>query len=827
MKQVTPNGNAPAKIMLVGDYPTEAEIESGKSFDSSSGDTVARLFKSAGLPFNQTWKTHFYKIGAPGINAQKKTEKDIALLKLQQSNDWTALIKSELDAIKPNLVIAMGELALQGLTGEHGMMKRAGSIYPLKPMLQTGKHTRVLAVHNTRHLYVDPAELILTKMDLKKGIPFIDATPPFKDDFQLVIGDKPSYVRDWIAHFSRGAKFGVFDVETVKNICTCICFCFDGINSMSIPLLSHDNSREERALMWWYVQRTLLSETKWVNQNVKYDMNRLEAMKFKMGEILGDTMLRTSLIYPELPKGLDFLTRLYTNIGYYKDEGKEYDSRIHDFKRMLLYNAKDGIATHRVFTAQEKDISALGLNNINDRLHRCFFIYRRMEDNGIRIDTTELARLKKFYDREIWLLESELNALAGRQVNAKSGDQIGPLLIEMGANPKIRTWDDERSKFKYKTGKVELEEMFVHVSDEALLAYVARLALAIRKLHKLRQFCDFIPQQEWSENKEIIYTVARTSYKLHGTETGRSATGELLESIYYKYEDEKEPDWYRPGFSMQQQPKHPWRHANIEYGQEFRGIFIPRQGRKFVEFDLSQAEARVVDVLSEDYEALENYGKVDQHCMTASLVNKLDYAKLKEQFELYKNGKSTDSWAYDERQKGKTYKHGFNYDESSYNLSRRTHLPFKEVDNAIKALSEAKPRVRNIFHKTIKTTLENTRTLVTPFGRKRTFFGNMNDKTFKEGYAHIPQSTIPDHLRFNLLFPLENKYGARVNFLVEWHDSLLAEVPTDLVESYAESARFFAQQPILFNEGTFIRNYELKIPIDLAKGDNWLEMQKI
>jgi DNA polymerase-1 len=272
---------------------------------------------------------------------------------------------------------------------------------------------------------------------------------------------------------------------------------------------------------------------------------------------------------------------------------------------------------------------------------------------------------------------------------------------------------------------------------------------------------------------------------------------------------------------MQQQPKHPWSHAGLKYGKEFRKIFIPRNGRKFVEFDLSQAEARVVDVLAEDYESLESYGKVDQHCVTAALVNKLDYDKLKAKFD------AKDAWAIDERQKGKSYKHGFNYDESPYNLSRRTHLPYKEVDTAIKTLSEAKPRVRNVFHKTVKDTLTNTRVLGTPFGRKRTFFGNMNDKTFKEGYAHIPQSTIPDHLRFNLLFPLENKYGSKVNFLVEWHDSLLAEVPIDLIESYSESAREFAQTPILFNEGTFIRNYELKIPIDLSQGENWLDMSKL
>jgi len=549
-------------------------------------------------------------------------------------------------------------------------------------------------------------------------------------------------------------------------------------------------------------------------------MNRLEAMKFRMGKILGDTMLRTSLIYPELPKGLDFLTRLYTNIGYYKDEGKEYDPRIHDFKRMLLYNAKDGVATHRVYTAQEKDIKALGLDKINSRLNHAFFIYRRMEDNGIRIDTTELARLKRYYDREILFLEAELNTIVGRRVNAKSGDQIGPVLIEMGCDPKIRTWDDDRSKFKYRTGKVELEELFVHVSDTPLLAYVAKLALVIRKLYKLRQFCDFIPQREYNSDRSLIYTVARTSYKLHGTETGRSATGELLESIYYKYEGDKEADWYKPGLSMQQQPKHPWKYQGREYGKEFRKIFVPRHNFKFVEFDLSQAEARVVDVLAEDYDSLESYGKVDQHCQTAAIVNRLDYTRL---YDLYKSG---DKWATEERQKGKSYKHGFNYNESPYNLSRRTHLPFREVESAIKTLDAAKPKVRNIFHRTVKSTLDNTRTLGTPFGRKRTFFGNMNDKLYKEGYAHIPQSTIPDHLRFNLLFPLEAQFK-NVNFLVEWHDSLLAEVPEALVETYVSAAIKYSGTAINFSEGTFIRNYPLVIPIDCSTGNNWLEMEKV
>lgn len=822
MNTVKPNGNAPSRVMLVGDYPTEAEIQTGLSFSGSAADSTARLFKSADFDYQNTWKSHYYKVAIPGYFAKdEKTRKD-ALLAVKKLHDWDATVRQEIQVIKPNLIIAMGELAMNGLTGEKGLLKRAGSIYPLKPQLALPElPTRVLCIHNHRQLYSMPEEFMLTKLDLQKGKPFLDRCPPFKEDFNLVIGKNPHYVRDWLATFSSNSEFGVFDVETSKNLVTCICFCFDGNNSISIPLLDRAMPRSDRAALWYYVYYTLVGKIPWVNQNISYDMNRLEAMKFRIGRVIGDTMLRTSLIYPELPKGLDFLTRLYTNVGYYKDEGKEYDPTLHDFNRMLLYNAKDGIATHRVYSAQEKDIKALGLDNINGKLQKAFFTYRRMSDCGIRIDDQERKRLMTYYEDEINLFEAELDTIANRKINARSGDQIGPLLIEMGAPTKLRTWDEERSKWKYSTGKVDLEDLYVNVSDGSpVLEYTCRLILAIRKLGKLRQFCDFIPQVSGDD------LIGRTSFRLEGTKTGRSATSRLLEAIYYQFEGEK-PGWhksnaregYQPGFSMQQQPKHPWKHGGRKYGTEFRRIFVPRRGHVFIEFDLSQAEARVVDVLAEDYESLGEYGTLDKHCKTAAIVNGLDYDILYEKY------KSSDYWAKEERQKGKSYKHAANYDESAYNLSRRAHVPFKQCEMALKNIAAASPRIQNVFHRTVRTAIERTRTLRTPYGRIRTFFGNLNDKTFKEAYAHIPQSTIPDHLRFDILAPLEDDVGNWTNFLVEWHDSLLAEVPLGRENEYKDKAEQYAKTPILFREGTFIRDYELVIPVEFTKGENWQDME--
>jgi DNA polymerase I-like protein with 3'-5' exonuclease and polymerase domains/uracil-DNA glycosylase len=803
--------------MLVADYPTEAEAQAGMAFTDSGAQMLFKLMREAGYTPDSTWRTHYYKRQIPGYGSKKEKDKKAALTAVEKSGDWRGAMFKELSAVKPNLVIAIGDLALRGLTGHSNITKRAGSFYNLIPELQIGKPCRVLAINSPRTIYIRPEERMLTRLDLTRGLPFAERAVPIFDDFTLTIGKDPTLVRDWLKAYKRNIEFGVFDVETHHNLVTCICFCFDGKHSISVPLLDRRMSVKQLAWLWHYVYYTLIDPTiPWVNQNIKYDINRLEAMKFRISRTIGDTMLRASVIHPELPKGLDFLTRLYTNVGYYKDEGKEFDPKIHDFERMMLYNAKDGIATHRVYTGQERDIKYLGIKPVNDNLQRSFFVYKHMEDTGICVDHKRRRELIEYYSSHIEVYEAEMDALAGRPINVRSGDQLGPLLLSLGADPKIRTWDEEKNKWKYSTGKVELEDLYVHVSDKPELAYIAEKALVIRKLYKLKEFCEYYTHHE--RGLDIV----RTSFKLHGTETGRTATGKLLESIYVLTKDGK-PDWEQPGFSVQQQPKHPWEYLAVQYGPEFRSQFVPRPGYVFVEFDLSQAEARVVDVLAENYDALEEYGKIDKHCKTAAIVLQTDYESL---YRRYKY--EGDFLAKRERQRGKSYKHAFNYDETAFNLSRRAHIPFSDADVALRRLAEADPRIKTVFHATIERQLQTTRELITPYGRRRTFYAHYNNRLLKEGYAYIPQSTIPDHMRFDIINDLFDIVGKWANLLVEWHDSLLAEVPEKRVDEYREHAERLAKTPIRFKKGTFVRNYDLVIPTEFSIGtENWQHMKDI
>jgi len=66
-----------------------------------------------------------------------------------------------------------------------------------------------------------------------------------------------------------------------------------------------------------------------------------------------DTLIRQHILWPELPKALQFLTRQYTRQPYYKDEGKGWKlSQMNDLRH---YNCLDVCVDFEVYEAQEEE----------------------------------------------------------------------------------------------------------------------------------------------------------------------------------------------------------------------------------------------------------------------------------------------------------------------------------------------------------------------------------------------------------------------------------------------------------------------------------------
>ena len=98
----------------------------------------------------------------------------------------------------------------------------------------------------------------------------------------------------------------------------------------------------------------------------------------------------------------------------------------------------------------------------------------------------------------------------------------------------------------------------------------------------------------------------KTFYKQDGTETGRTSTGIMDSPI-------------RP-FNIGKAFQTVTKHGNV--GTEIREQYIPDPGYCFIEVDSAQAEARVVALLSEDYELLEKLKdpNFDMHNYTLPMV---------------------------------------------------------------------------------------------------------------------------------------------------------------------------------------------------------------
>src|SRR5262249_34921345 len=93
----------------------------------------------------------------------------------------------------------------------------------------------------------------------------------------------------------------------------------------------------------------------------------------------------------------------------------------------------------------------------------------------------------------------------------------------------------------------------------------------------------------------------KSSFNISSTETCRSSTGILKKPLRPK----------KIGLAFHTISKHG------RLAKDVRSMFIPDMGKCFLVADSSQAEARVVAVLAEDWELLEAFDKVDIHRRTA------------------------------------------------------------------------------------------------------------------------------------------------------------------------------------------------------------------
>src|ERR1035441_589420 len=361
---VPAEGSSSAKLAIVGEAPGGEEERLGRPFVGSTGKIVDDILSSLGLLRQEVYIRRVVKLRPPGnnINALHVLGKSI--------NDFIPQLQLELDALKPNAVLALGNTALTALTGEHGIEKYRGSILPCT--LSPGKVIPTLHPASLLHAEGDSSirswkDLTFIKWDFARAIKqsqFPEYNPPRRN---LIVARDALQFDRFLRKYEDNQYVSV-DIETFKTIPICIGLAFSPDEAISVPLFFSPMTRSDQISCWEMLAKLLADvNIQKIGQNFKFDQRLLKTcvngtvnFGFKVNSFFFDTMLAFRTIYPELPSSLQFSTSVLTEEVYYKDEGKEYNPKKDKFDRLLLYNAKDAAVTYEVF---EKELLELERNN--------------------------------------------------------------------------------------------------------------------------------------------------------------------------------------------------------------------------------------------------------------------------------------------------------------------------------------------------------------------------------------------------------------------------------------------------------------------------------
>ena len=736
--QCRPTDNiSTAQFAIVGDAPNSIEIMEQTPFSGPMGNQFSRICSAISLPRYSLYCTHACKSQVPGSNMNK-----LWTAKGFRHPSWSELQSNLIDELAQfpgKIIILMGDTPMRLLLDEpryDNINKLRGSVYRaddfphLKDKL-AGKFI-ALSLHPSQSLRrANPINFYIIMSDLKKFM-LLDDDPSLLKP-QPIIHIKPTFhqVMEFYARVKKEKETG-FDIEATPQYITCFGLSIGSSEAMSIPLMNNAGNYwgPEEEVEIWLGLAEILNDAKIakIAQNGMFDfMFVLRTMGIKSDNFSFDTMLAQHICWTDLPKGLDFLTSVYTYYPYYKDEGKlTHQAAIKDWGAYWQYNAKD--AAYLIEIKEKLQNELVTFNAVADMdytmaLHKPLM---EMEWRGILTLPNDIAQEKIKLNRKIAALTHGLHKISGRPLNINSSKQMvayfyGELQIKPYINKltKRPTCDQVAlSRIARKRTKGSIEAIFIS---------------KIRKYYKL-------VSTYFSINVDSDHRL-RCSHKIAGTETGRIAT---------------EKTFFGTGANLQNQP------------YAFKKYLVADPGYLLIEMDLAKAEAHCVAFLAQDANMIEAFESgIDVHKYNAAMIFGCDVEDVTKA----------------QRQMGKKVVHASNYNMGpqtfSDNLAKDgTFMQQRECKALLTAYRRRFPGLAR-WHKSIDDEVSRTRMLHNMFGRPRRFLGDLNPHTYRSAYAFKPQSTVAELLNKGLIKicndPFYITHG--IQMLTTVHDSIVFQVP--------------------------------------------------
>ncbi len=770
---VPPEGDKTAKIAFIGMAPAKNEEEQGRPFVGRAGQVFEQCLHAAGIARAEVYITNLSKTRLEGDRESVLWSSKGGLT--SYGRECQAQLREEFQEVSANVIITLGNAPMDALCEKRGITKWRGSI--LESTLLPRRKV-IPTIHPASISYGDFFARYYIKEDFDRSL--------FQSKFSEIRLENRNYIirpswqdaTDYVDSLWRARGIVSWDIETIGGEVSCISFAPNQYEAMSIPNSNYSPSGE--AAVWKSISRLLDSEdTPKLGMNLIFDTqfvlahNRIQTRGY-----IDDIMIAHHILYPDFPKGLDFLVS-FNGKGepYYKDEGKQWKlSQIKDWDQFWTYNAKDSTHAFLVWDAIKDKIKESGFWEFYRDTMDYFDPVNFMVLMGILVDPDAIKKTEKKTVKDLEELQEKLDTLVGYPINAKSSQQCKKYFYEeLRITPLTRY--NKQTKKSAPTMDDKALQTLARGSTARPAIPAAKVIQQIRSLRDLKsKYLDI------TFDKDNRF---RCSYNLRGTVTGRFSSSKTINQT---------------GGNHQNLPK------------AFRSYLIPDENQMFIEWDKTQAEWVVVAFISGDSQMMHVVEeKLDVHAFSGAAISNLpiEYVTLEDDYvgnsrnaeeveearirldrehpewgrpklrTLYPNA----YWprSYSIRQVGKHSNHGFNYDMAAARFALEYETDLSEAKRIYNGYHDLYPGLKRMYS-AIQNQLSVDRTLVNCYGHKRRFYGEWGDDLFKSAYDFIPQSTVAVNNKRGMIriYRDRTEWMRPVSLCLEGHDSVLAQAPVSL-----------------------------------------------
>ena len=386
-----------------------------------------------------------------------------------------------------------------------------------------------------------------------------------------------------------------------------------------------------------------------------------------------------------------------------------------------------------------------------------------MQQNGVAVNAGALHEMSRDLHQQLGQLEADIYDLVGHVININSPQQLGDLLFNELRLPKTK-----RTKTGYSTDAGALETLRgQHPVIDKILEY--------RQISKLKStYVDSLPELINPRTKRI-----HTSYNQTGSATGRvSSSDPNLQNI-------------------------PIRTA---LGMQVRNTFVAENSPEwlFLSADYSQIELRVLAHLCQDKGLVEAFlDEEDIHSATSSLMYDVPM----------------DQVTADMRRIAKVLNFGVVYGLSAYGIAQQTEFSPEEGQRFIETYFSKYPGIQRYIESTKEEARENGY-VSTLLGRRR-YIPDINASNYNVRHAaqraavNMPiQGGAADIMKLAMIAMHRRmlEAGLRARMLLQVHDELVFEVPTDEVEALRE---------IVYREMPHAIELTIPMKVEVKTGYSW------